>query len=373
MGAPGGRPEPGQYDTKYLVSQPSFVSDYSVADNAAVPTRPENPPRSAFAAAARSLLRNLRRRGALRPGSLIVTLFGDAIAPRGGVVALSSLIRAGALFGVTERHVRTSVGRLAQDGWIEAQRQGRVSFYRLSEAGRRRFAEATQRIYFSADTAGDGAQRTRADDGRDGRWTLVALLPGMRSNRERIRREMALLGFGQVQPGLLASPTRDTEDTLAALRELGVVDEVFVTSATAASGAAGERIARLAWNLDEIDRRYEAFMRLFAPVNDAALAEQEIAPDAAFIVRTLLIHEYRKTHLRDPMLPARMLPADWSGRQAGDLCAQLYATLFHAAERYVSTFMRAADGALPDPRADTYRRFGGLPGPGAQAGAGRGK
>jgi len=344
-----------------------------------VPNRQESLPRSAFAAAARSLLRNLRRRGALRPGSLIVTLFGDAIAPRGGVVALASLIRAGALFGVTERHVRTSVGRLAQDGWIEAQRQGRVSFYRLSETGRRRFAEATQRIYFSGDPFARGAPGAGADDGADSHWTLVALLPGMRGNRDLIRREMALLGFGQVQPGLLASPTRNTEDTLAALRELGVVDDVFVTSAAAASGAAGERIARLAWNLDDIDRRYEAFMRLFSPVNAAALDARELAPDAAFIVRTLLIHEYRKTHLRDPMLPAHMLPADWSGRQASDLCAQLYAILFHPAERYLSTFMRAAEGVLPDPRADTYQRFGGLPVQGAQVAtgsqtaAGRGK
>ncbi len=343
--------------------------------------------RSALADAARTLLRNLRRRGALRPGSLIVTLFGDAIAPRGGVVALASLIRAGALFGVTERHVRTSVGRLAQDGWIEAQRQGRVSFYRLSETGRRRFAEATQRIYFSGEASGEGRPQARNGAGGDGRWTLVALLPGMRGNRERIRREMALLGFGQVQPGLLASPTRAAEDTLEALRELGVVDEVFVTSATAASGAAREKIARLAWNLDEIDRRYEAFLRLFLPVNAAVLRERgiadpapatsdsppAIAPDAAFIVRTLLIHEYRKTHLRDPLLPAHMLPSDWSGRQAGDLCAQLYAALFHPAERYLSTFMRAADGALPDPRADTYKRFGGLPAHNAQAGSGRGK
>ena len=308
--------------------------------------------RSAFDRSARLLLRNLRRRGAIRAGSLIVTLFGDAIAPRGGVVALASLIRAGALFDVTERHVRTSVGRLAQDGWIEAQRQGRVSFYRLSETGRRRFAEATQRIYFSGDWADAPAQW-------DGRWTLIALLPGMGAERERIRREMTLLGFGQLQPGLLASPTRAADDTIEALRELGVIDEVLVARASTIGGIADEKIVRAAWNLDELEHRYQGFIRLFTPVTDAAARERALPPDAAFVVRTLLIHEYRKIHLRDPLLPSKMLPEGWTGQQAGELCRKLYASVFQHAESYLSA-MYSADGQLPAPAAATLRRFGGL-------------
>ena len=307
------------------------------------------PPSEAFQQAADALLRKLRRRDALRPGSLIVTVFGDAIAPRGGSVALAGLIRAGALFGVNERHVRTSVGRLAQDGWIEAERIGRVSFYRLSESGRRRFADATQRIY--GESPADW----------DGHWTLVALPPRTTSERERarVREEMTLLGFGQLQPGLFASPTRTPEDTLATLRELGVAEDVLVTRATTFGALADERIARTAWDLEELGRRYRDFVALFETLEQAAGA-RTIPADAAFVVRTLLIHEYRKIHLRDPLLPSSLLPAEFAGRRAGELCRSLYARLFQPAERYLSAEMRSSAGTLPSPSAETYRRFGGL-------------
>ena len=90
-----------------------------------------------------------------------MTILGDAIAPRGGVIALGSLIELARPFGITDRLVRTSIGRLANEQWVSSQRSGRVSFYSLTNHGRARFAEATQRIY--------GAPP--AD--WNGEWTLV--------------------------------------------------------------------------------------------------------------------------------------------------------------------------------------------------------
>ena len=70
--------------------------------------------------ATRKLIEEFRSRPTLRAGSLITTVFGDAIAPRGGSVWLGSLIGIMADFGISERLVRTSVFRLAEDGWLEA-------------------------------------------------------------------------------------------------------------------------------------------------------------------------------------------------------------------------------------------------------------
>ena len=78
------------------------------------------------------LLRRFRASRPLRAGSLLITIFGDAIAPRGGAVTLGSLIRLAAPFGLTERLVRTSVARLAQRRLAVARRAGRRSEYRLS-------------------------------------------------------------------------------------------------------------------------------------------------------------------------------------------------------------------------------------------------
>ena len=50
-----------------------------------------------------NLVDEFQSRPTLRAGSLITTVFGDAIAPRGGTVWLGSLITAMAEFGISER------------------------------------------------------------------------------------------------------------------------------------------------------------------------------------------------------------------------------------------------------------------------------
>src|ERR1700677_2592946 len=101
--------------------------------------------------AAAELVARFRRQKPLRGGSLLVTLFGDSIMPRGGAVTLGSLIALAAPFGLNERLVRTATARLAKDGWLEGPRAGKRSEYHLSQDGRERFAEATRRIYSAPD------------------------------------------------------------------------------------------------------------------------------------------------------------------------------------------------------------------------------
>src|SRR5258707_12652479 len=132
------------------------------------------------------LVARFRRQRPLRGGSLIVTLFGDAIMPRGGAVALRSLIDLTAPFGLNERLVRTATARLAQDGWLEGRREGKLSEYHLSDNGRERFAEATKRIYSGPDTAWSG------------RWTLAVLPPMRAADRKEIKQELIWRGFGEL-------------------------------------------------------------------------------------------------------------------------------------------------------------------------------
>src|SRR3981081_3710079 len=92
-----------------------------------------------------ALLQRFSRRRPLRAGSLIVSVFGDSIAPRRSEVALARLLDLLVPFGITERLARSSIGRLAQEDWLQSRRAGRASFYRLTAAGAERLAAATQR------------------------------------------------------------------------------------------------------------------------------------------------------------------------------------------------------------------------------------
>jgi phenylacetic acid degradation operon negative regulatory protein len=80
----------------------------------------------------------------------------------------------------------------------------------------------------------------------------------------------------------------------------------------------------------------------------------------AFVVRTLLIHEYRKIHLQDPLLPPALLPADWVGAAAYRLCRRLYARVFAAAERHLGSAARRLHRPLPSATAAAHARFGGI-------------
>ena len=82
-----------------------------------------------------------------KTNSLIITLYGDVIAPHGGAMRLSDLVNVLAPFGVNERLVRTCVYRLAQDGWLESRRLGRRSVYTLTPHGMQRFQRAYRRVY----------------------------------------------------------------------------------------------------------------------------------------------------------------------------------------------------------------------------------
>ncbi len=355
-----------------------------------------------------------------------MTICGDAIAPRGGVVTLGSLIRIAGAFRLTERLVRTSVARLAKDGWLVARKEGRQSEYRLTPGGEQRFAEATRRIY------GKGPARW------EGEWTLVVLPAAPGSPRERLREELRWLGFGQLSPGTFAHPNCTVEQARQWVAATAGAEGALCLRSTSDAMAIDRQIAARGWDLGELTRRYRRFLATFEPVEAAVRSSMRVEPvegavrlsapfepveaavrsparfepveaavrslapfepveaavrsparfepveaavrslapfepveaavrsstplepEGAMIIRTLLIHEYRKIHLRDPLLPATLLPTDWVGTAAYELTRRLYSLVFTAAEKFLTATARTLEAPLPPAGAAAYERFGGM-------------
>ena len=297
-------------------------------------------------AAAAELVEHFRRQRPVRAGSLIVTMFGDSLMPRGGAIALGSLIALAGLFRLNERLVRTAAARLAQDGWLAARRVGKRSEYRLSAGGRKRFSEATQRIY--ADPAAQGS----------GRWTLIVLPSMPAPERLRLRRELAWRGFGELGSAVFAHPRLPLRALSRQIREADFPAGTMVFEADLASPATPAPLIELGWDVQGLADRYRRFVRRFERV-EAALAGRP-DPEVGFRVRTLLIHEYRRLHLRDPSLPHRLLPPDWPGLQAAELCRTIYARVFAASEAHLSAVAARLQGALPPADPSILQRFGGF-------------
>ncbi len=287
-----------------------------------------------------------RRSTPPRAVPLIVTVFGDAVLPHGGRVWLGSLIRLLAPLGASERLVRTAVYRLAREHWLRAEALGRRSDYLLTDFGRRQFEAAERHIY-----AGGHASW-------DGRWRMLVMLPAKWSTAERahLRRSLAWQGFGQLDGNVYLHPGAPLEESLAALDTEDfprLREKIFALTGT----GPGDRhaIVRAAWDLAELSRAYGAFVRRYRPLAPAAAAGLE--PERAFVVRTLLIHEYRRLLLRDPGLPGELLPANWQGSKARALCARLYRALAAPSQAHLRAVLRTAEGTRPALSRGFARRF----------------
>lgn len=292
-----------------------------------------------------ALVRRFAESRPLRAGSFIVTVYGDAVVPRGGELALASLIRVVEPFGISETLVRTAVSRLVQDGWLEGTRIGRRSFYRLTPSGAERFADATRRIYHGPPKPWGGE------------LTLV-LMPDAGAVREAIRRELHWIGFGSLGSGVLFHPAPDAEALRHALAAGGFADQALVTTGRADSnGTLLRRLAADAWPLDDLAARYRGFTEAFAAVGNRLAAGDTLAPEHALSLRLLLVHEFRKAVLRDPLLPPEFLPEAWPGTAAHALAAAIYRRVARPAEAAIDALFEGREGPLPaisDPMAGRF-------------------
>ena len=299
-------------------------------------------------AAAAGLVAGFRRQAPLRAGSLIVTLFGDSILPRGGAIALGSLIALAAPFGLNERLVRTATARLAKDGWLQGRKVGKLSEYQLSDGGRERFADATRRIYSEPDAEWAG------------RWTVIVLPPMSASERRAAADELAWRGFGALSGNVFIHPELDPRSLRPHRPPPGQLSKVIVFDAALAADDAPQRLVDLGWDLEDLAARYQRFVKRFDGVLAALHGRRGLDPQACFLIRTLLIHEYRRLHLRDPLLPARLLRTDWPGTKAAALCREIYGRVFAASELHLSRDAAQLEGPLPPPDAAVMQRFGGI-------------
>ena len=296
----------------------------------------------------RAALHGLMATLAPRAGSLAMTVFGDSIAPQGNSVWLGGLVAVMQRFGLNARQVRTAIFRLGREGWLVSSLHGRRSYYALTESGERQYARAAERIYAPAAVAWDG------------QWTLVTGVGLGAATRDEMRRRLGWLGFGSLGGGLLAHPHAALVTVHEVLRELGCEQQVVVWRATPSLDAPLAELVRVSWRLDELAIRFEQFITRFGAFETLLAALPVLEPGDAFVLRTLLIHEYRRMLLKSTELPPALLPESWPGHPARALTARLYRCLHGAASEYCCFALENGAGPLPAPSAAFHQRFGGL-------------
>jgi phenylacetic acid degradation operon negative regulatory protein len=264
-----------------------------------------------------------------RAKSLVVTLFGDAIAPHGGCVQLKGLIELLRPFGINERLVRTSVFRLVKEGWLEARRNGRESSYELTQSGRLRFSYAYARVY------------ARVQEPWKGDWTLVLVRAEELSSqrRQQLRQELEWQGLRQLASQLYAHPRIQPGPLAELLERIGARKQV-ISFANATSDQIGcgdfQELINERWNLVAVAKHYRRFLRNFGRMNDVLRRSPRLLPQQWFSIRILMIHAFRRAVLHDPLLPEELLGKPWIGNEAYQLAREIYRQSLRGSEELLA-------------------------------------
>jgi phenylacetic acid degradation operon negative regulatory protein len=269
-----------------------------------------------------------------RTGSIVITLFGDAIVPRGGAVWLGTLLEFFETLQIDGGVVRTAMSRLAGDGWLERDKIGRNSFYRLAEKGRLTFDAAVTHVY----------------DPKAADWTgrFELLLITDSADRDASREALKEAGFGSPLPGVWVAPSGVPVPAQA---------RVAIRLEVSAEDDSGRRLLRESWPLQRTADAYLKFIKTFEPLRDWIDRREPLSDTDAFTARILLIHHYRRVVLHDPLLPSALLPGDWPGRAARLLCGEIYRGLLDPSEQWLDRHGSNAAGQLPAAGVELRRRF----------------
>jgi phenylacetic acid degradation operon negative regulatory protein len=268
--------------------------------------------------------------------SALFDVYGDHLRRRGGAAPVAALVRILAPLDIAAPAVRTAISRMVRQHWLAAVKLDQGAGYRLTPRAERRLTDAARRIYRSGIAPWDR------------HWHILILdHMGKRAARERVRTGLGYLGYAVLQGDTWISPRASSEvDSL--LAQEGVRAQRFWSELDGDDVA----LAAQAWDLESLARAYARWLDdargLVSAVSDHAGRERTggVAEDGgledqdAFIVRSRLVHEWRKFLFRDPGLPRELLPAQWPGDDAAAFFDTEATRLLPAAERYVDLCLR---------------------------------
>jgi phenylacetic acid degradation operon negative regulatory protein len=284
--------------------------------------------------------------------SMVVTIFGDIVSQHGSWLWLSSLIKALEPFGFNGRQVRTSVYRLVQSNWLQGNKVGRCSYYCFTDHAMAHYEKAARRIY--------AAEQVDWNEN----WILVLPISVPDDKKEVFRKSLLWQGFNTLTSGLYAHPSCDTSSLDESIHELGLTGNVIILNSNIAdlnSQSVMKELIKDRWQLSELENSYRDFLDFYRPICQQLLNQQDKSEPLnitdCFLIRAILIHDYRRILLRDPDFPQEMLTQGWVGYEANDLVKKVYKMLVEPSTAYIEQNMKNAQGKLPEASNKFYQRF----------------
>jgi len=164
--------------------------------------------------------------------------------------------------------------------------------------------------------------------------------------------------------GLYAHPSCDASSLDEAIHELGLAGNVIILNGSIAdlnSQSVIKSLIKDRWKLSALETSYRDFLNFYRPLCQQLLNTQDkseqLSTTDCFLLRAILIHDYRRILLRDPDFPQAMLTQGWVGYEAHDLVKRMYKTLVEPSTTYIGENMNNAQGKLPEASNKFFQRF----------------
>ena len=269
------------------------------------------------------------------PQHLLLTLLGDYWSERCEALPSAALVDLLAEFDVNQSGARATLSRLSIRGLLVGTKDGRNTFYSVTEGFR-------QVLPY-------GPIHTRAfakpQPDWDRTWTMVAFTvpEDQRRLRPMLRGRLQSLGFAPLYDGLWVSPHLPSVELGIAL-EIAPPRSCTVIRATELPAGARLPVAS-AWNLEELGTSYDEFIRTFRPIlrrHDGG----RVSSTEALVSRTRATYRWFVFAVTDPDLPQPLLPRRWPRAAAHDVFVSLVDGLAALAVERVRQIVSKYDAEL---------------------------
>lgn len=239
-----------------------------------------------------------RFRETLQPQDLAITILGAYVRRPGERVWSGGMVDLLGEFGFSTEAARAALSRLVTRGLLLRHREGRLAYYAVTARAQELLAEGDRRIF-------SFGRRAPAADA----WTLVwhAIPEDRRVERSQLASRLRFLGFGSVQDATWIAASDREREVCSLLEHLQVTDYASVFLGRLARGGEQPLLLSGAWDVEQVQRRYDEFLDEFGPFVGAARADA-LGDREAFVVRTRMLHAFRRFPFLDPELPEAMMP-----------------------------------------------------------------
>ncbi len=273
----------------------------------------------------------------LNLNSLIMTIFGDIVLPRGGIIWLAALVKLLEPLGFTENLVRICMFRLTKAKWFVSHKIGQKSYYYLDEARRDEFYRAYDIVY-----------KNKVMTHIDMNETFAFVFTWKLSSKEKKTFERIALKNGSIK---ISSDIFIYHSHELVLLQQSFSQNLILCEAKLSTKKDMQLMRSCIKENVHIKKQikeYYDFIDFFRPIL-RYVAEEKYSSSKVlkFMVRVISLDAYRRLVLAAVKLPPKLLPSEWPDRLCRNLLINIYDSVKIESDLAIQKLVETDDAFLP--------------------------